>query len=610
MWGLAIGAAMGGGIAALQHKDVLTGALMGGATGALGGALAPAALGSEVAVASAVPAPAPIAGSVLPEASAGITSLPSSGVTVNGTSLLGNQVPSAMGSLSTGAAPLSGVVPSQTIADTSSALSGTSAASNAGKGFFDSGIGKWVAENPGKTALGVGALGLTAFKPSSSSGGAGQKTSYIRPYKYSQTENPEYAGAGTPYFKQSYTAQEPVNANDWGTRTTMADGGIAGLAQGGQQSGLSQQDNFLGQNAIYPTSHIDHTQYATSSQLPTSAAIRDSDYDTPTTPYAGQEYTRMAEGGEAEAKEAPQAVALPAAQQQGNPTLAALMAIQQAQTPQVIVPQGITQPMIQPELAQIQQHYATPQRQAPEAFQYQQPAFVKYGNAYTNGTAGGAGGAAGVAGAGGAGAAGIAALATKKAAASPASSAVAGDSSAPQIAEVYDYANNTPTRPYNPTSGSPEFNIPSNVPVDPSSGLAAIQQRYANMGYTDYVPSATNTDQGAANGGLMPQNLQYAMGGGIGDLGSYSDGGRLLKGPGDGVSDSIPAQIGRHQPARLADGEFVIPARIVSELGNGSTDAGAKRLYAMMDRIQNNRRKTVGKGKVAVNSKSDKYLPA
>ena len=108
---------------------------------------------------------------------------------------------------------------------------------------------------------------------------------------------------------------------------------------------------------------------------------------------------------------------------------------------------------------------------------------------------------------------------------------------------------------------------------------------------------------GAANGGLMAA-------GGISHLGDYSDGGRLLKGPGDGVSDSIPAMIGKKQPARLADGEFVVPARIVSELGNGSTEAGARKLYAMMDRIQKARGKTVGKGKVAKNSRSEKYLPA
>lgn len=94
------------------------------------------------------------------------------------------------------------------------------------------------------------------------------------------------------------------------------------------------------------------------------------------------------------------------------------------------------------------------------------------------------------------------------------------------------------------------------------------------------------------------------------NLGGYSDGGRLLKGPGDGVSDSIPASIGNRQPARLADGEFVVPARIVSELGNGSTDAGARKLYAMMQRIQQARGKTVGNGKVAVNSRAEKLLPA
>jgi hypothetical protein len=108
-----------------------------------------------------------------------------------------------------------------------------------------------------------------------------------------------------------------------------------------------------------------------------------------------------------------------------------------------------------------------------------------------------------------------------------------------------------------------------------------------------------------ANGGMA---VPYATGG-ISDLGGYSDGGRLLKGPGDGVSDSIPAMIGKKQPARLADGEFVIPARIVSELGNGSTDAGARKLYQMMDRIQAARKKTTGKNRVAVNSRADKMMP-
>jgi hypothetical protein len=91
-------------------------------------------------------------------------------------------------------------------------------------------------------------------------------------------------------------------------------------------------------------------------------------------------------------------------------------------------------------------------------------------------------------------------------------------------------------------------------------------------------------------------NVVGAARGGLADLGSYSDGGRMLKGPGDGMSDSIPGVIGRKQPARLADGEFVVPADVVSHLGNGSTDAGAKRLYAMMDKV---RQKRTGKKKQA-----------
>jgi hypothetical protein len=74
------------------------------------------------------------------------------------------------------------------------------------------------------------------------------------------------------------------------------------------------------------------------------------------------------------------------------------------------------------------------------------------------------------------------------------------------------------------------------------------------------------------------------------------------------VSDDIPATIGGKQPARLADGEFVVPARIVSELGNGSTEAGARKLYAMMDRIKKARSKSLKN--IAANSKADKYLPA
>jgi hypothetical protein len=100
---------------------------------------------------------------------------------------------------------------------------------------------------------------------------------------------------------------------------------------------------------------------------------------------------------------------------------------------------------------------------------------------------------------------------------------------------------------------------------------------------------------------------EAAAGGIMRGIGGYSDGGRMLKGPGDGMSDSIPAVIGSKQPARLADGEFVVPADVVSHLGNGSTDAGAKRLYGMMDKI---RKARTGKKKQAPEVKAHKFLPA
>jgi hypothetical protein len=83
--------------------------------------------------------------------------------------------------------------------------------------------------------------------------------------------------------------------------------------------------------------------------------------------------------------------------------------------------------------------------------------------------------------------------------------------------------------------------------------------------------------------------------------------GKLVTGDGDGMSDDIRANINGDQEARLADGEFVIPADVVSHLGNGSTDAGADRLYSMMDRI---RKARTGRKQQAPEIDAEKYLPA
>lgn len=93
---------------------------------------------------------------------------------------------------------------------------------------------------------------------------------------------------------------------------------------------------------------------------------------------------------------------------------------------------------------------------------------------------------------------------------------------------------------------------------------------------------------------------------GGGHLGGYSDGGRMLKGPGDGMSDDIPASIAGRQPARLANEEFVIPADVVSHLGNGSSEAGARVLYNMMDKI---RKARTGNPKQGKQINPDKFMP-
>ena len=193
---------------------------------------------------------------------------------------------------------------------------------------------------------------------------------------------------------------------------------------------------------------------------------------------------------------------------------------------------------------------------------------------------------------------------------------------------------NSPTyTAISPTAAKDLYNFADGGPVEQMSNNAAMGANtmypMANMATSSFAtpyqtPQSTNMlanmvapsgggAVGAMSGEPSMQGTRMATGG-ISDahynLGGYSDGGRLLRGPGDGVSDDIPAMIGEKQPARLADGEFVVPARIVSEIGNGSTEAGARKLYAMMDRVQSARKKTVGKDKIAHNSRADKYLPA
>jgi hypothetical protein len=345
----------------------------------------------------------------------------------------------------------------------------------------------------------------------------------------------------------------------------MADGGLATLP-----------DARLALNATYPQSMTtDTTQYSTPYQMPTSAENLAASYEMATSPYTG-EPIRMAEGGDTKA-----------AVDQYNKMMSERAAMEYTRpdefkqkyfTP-APAPTTPTVPSVTPQqgIEGLYQYYLGRKPAQEELSQWSSnisgdisPEEAAYFRNYigaeqaatgfkptgADSFAQGIGGFAGMGARGGMG--GL---------------------------PIFTY--NPQTMQYTQTGGmQPDYGYMGMDPAIMQQMMAEYQSRQAGV-------------SGAAGGGMMPQ-----------DLGGYSDGGRLLKGPGDGVSDSIPAVIGNKQPARLADGEFVVPARIVSELGNGSTDAGARKLYGMMDRIQKKRKKSVKGKSFAIDSKADEALPA
>jgi len=118
-----------------------------------------------------------------------------------------------------------------------------------------------------------------------------------------------------------------------------------------------------------------------------------------------------------------------------------------------------------------------------------------------------------------------------------------------------------------------------------------------------YQPQIVDEDSMGGLPSIARRGKLYYAGGDV----QYAAAGKLLRGPGDGMSDDIKANISGKQEARLADGEFVIPADVVSHLGNGSSDAGSRKLYKMMAQI---RKARTGKSKQAPAVNVDKYLPA
>jgi hypothetical protein len=130
--------------------------------------------------------------------------------------------------------------------------------------------------------------------------------------------------------------------------------------------------------------------------------------------------------------------------------------------------------------------------------------------------------------------------------------------------------------------------------------------------YERLTAEEVRRERGMASGGIASFDDEVGGDDGMmqGGIAALAKGGlppRYLRGGGDGMSDSIRARIDGKQEARLADGEFVVPADVVSHLGNGSSNAGAKKLYAMMDRVRNAR---TGKKRQAPQVKTERYLPA
>jgi hypothetical protein len=377
-------------------------------------------------------------------------------------------------------------------------------------GFFDNLMNKYEALSPGqqtatKIGLGIaGGVGLNAL-----TGGMNQPR--IKALK--EEENP--FGLAT-YDREKYTSVNPLQHNvyrpvygaEGGIMDSYAQGGITALAQGG-----------MGQNQYYPMGQMDMTQYATPSQMPTSAEIVTADYDQAVHPYTGTPL-KMAEGGEVK-----------------HMAMGGLGGYY-----------GMNGQYNQPNYSIFGMNRfgrnIAPPPPTPDA--------VKAYEAYINQTA------------------------------------------MPAIydTDYQDYIEGTPM------VTTPEEFAPAPSFIDAYNLLAATSPNIASTISPGALAAATGSAEGMASGGIAGYNL-----------GGYASGGnpRLLKGPGDGMSDNIPATIGGRQPARLADGEFVVPADVVSHLGNGSTDAGAKHLYKMMDKV---RKARTGNKKQGKQIKPGKFLPA
>ena len=157
-----------------------------------------------------------------------------------------------------------------------------------------------------------------------------------------------------------------------------------------------------------------------------------------------------------------------------------------------------------------------------------------------------------------------------------------------------------------PTLGIPTAGYRPQFKYDPATRTYKSGAELAMEEAAKQQPTQPVTPTPPAGGGFNEYYDRFNLGFAEGGMTEYAAGGKFLRGPGDGMSDDIKANIAGRQEARLADGEFVVPADVVSHLGNGSSEAGSRKLYQMMDKVRQAR---TGRKKQAPAVKADKYLP-
>lgn len=606
-----IGAAVGGGTALVTGNDPLQGALLGGITGGIGGA----AFGGAAAGAGGAAGGAAGAGTAA-ATNAGAAGLTSAGISTAApatalNSIVTPTIDAASGIASAGLPSAGGLTGLNPVPGVTT------------PGIVESAVNPVMAapmqqatQLPDLTRLGgMQGININAIDPQmiaqQNAGLGGMQTtatpsSWVEQTYTAQATQPSIADAvqvqqrnlanSTQYMDGAQVAQEAAKqpgmferfGNWYGTLTPMEKVGV-GIAGGvGMQAlggGLGQQmpavepeeenpygfatfdrDKFdayvptpnvykpagmagggiaaASPNRMFPQGMQNNAQYAVPSQMPTSAEVVNADYDALTDPYTGQ-MVRMAEGGKTEE---PAKNVVP--REDINRYLSGRMAQQPAQPTTPAQPATPTDPS-QMNVSQFQDYLKGLNRRDRAA------AMRQYG-----------------------------------------------------FGDMYESPRNYGYNPYQGGfMGGSAFMPPMAMGMGGKGGRSYYEpprpaEDFIGKRFQVYTPQAPTVNTNVYRPG-------YAAGGIAGEshLGGYAAGGnpRLLKGPGDGMSDDIPAVIANKQPARLADGEFVIPADVVSHLGNGSTDAGAKHLHKMMDRV---RKARTGKKVQGKQIKPEKFIPA